>query len=234
MKKVGAALEAVIFDLFGTLVLFSNDDWQESLSLMAAAFGAGRRTFKRLFLDSYAKRATGVYRSLPAYMTYLGRKLGRPVTKEHVAEAVRIRMDFARRSLVPRRDAEKTLRALKSAGLKIGLVSNCTMEIPSLWHKLPIAPYVDAPVFSCEVGRLKPDPSIYRIVSRRLRVSLAGCLFVGDGDSDELDGAAKVGMRPVLIRIPPPYGDARLQHAIVKKWRGLIIGDLSEVIALVR
>lgn len=194
---------------------------------MAEALGAEPGAFLRGWLDSYSQRATGVYRSPDDYMAYLSQRLGRQPAPDKIAAAVRIRMDFARRSMVCRHDAEVTLGKLRSVGLKIGLVSNCTMEIPKLWRELPIAHSVDATVFSSEVGVLKPDPEIYNLATRRLGVEPAGCLYVGDGDSDELNGAAKVGMQPVLIRIPQP-------QANVGQWAGPTIDDLAEVVALAR
>ena len=65
------------------------------------------------------------------------------------------------------------------------------------WPACSIRNLVDAAVFSCDVGLLKPDPEIYCLACRRLEVSPEDCLFVGDGSSDELNGASGVRMRPL-------------------------------------
>jgi putative hydrolase of the HAD superfamily len=67
---------------------------------------------------------------------------------------------------------------------------------------MPIAPLLDATVFSVEVGRCKPDPLIYLEACRRLRVAPQECLYVGDGGSRELTGAAAVGMTAVRLAAP--------------------------------
>lgn len=43
-------------------------------------------------------------------------------------------------------------------------------EVPDLWNTCPLAAWFSSPVFSCEVGLIKPDPAIYRLACRRLGV----------------------------------------------------------------
>ena len=55
--------------------------------------------------------------------------------------------------------------ALRDRGLPIGLVSDCTIELPEAWSGLPVAPLVDVPLFSCLEGTRKPDPRLFRKVA---------------------------------------------------------------------
>ena len=56
------------------------------------------------------------------------------------------------------------------------------------------------------------------------------CLYVGDGLSDELTGAANVGMHPVRIHVS--YEDTfRDEHA--QEWAGPSVSALEEVLTLV-
>lgn len=59
----------------------------------------------------------------------------------------------------------------------------------------------DAAAFSCAEGRSKPDPFFYDVVMRRLGVTAADCLYVADGRSAELAGAARLGMRCVQLHV---------------------------------
>ena len=43
----------------------------------------------------------------------------------------------------------------------------------------------------------KPDPHIYQHAYKNLDVAPSDCIFIGDGNSDELQGAAQVGMSPL-------------------------------------
>jgi FMN phosphatase YigB (HAD superfamily) len=57
-----------------------------------------------------------------------------------------------------------------------------------------LAPFFDTVVFSYQVGRMKPDPQVYWLACERLGTTAADTLFVGDGGSDELVGAARAGL----------------------------------------
>ncbi len=77
----------------------------------------------------------------------------------------------------------------------------------------------------------KPDPRIYRIATDQLGVEPETCLYIGDGSSGELTGAAQVGMHPILLNLPENNPDA---HQIDKEdWNGPAISSLSEVLMLV-
>jgi putative hydrolase of the HAD superfamily len=57
----------------------------------------------------------------------------------------------------------------------------------------------DTVLFSCEVKLKKPDRRIYELCAQRLGVEPDECLYVGNGGSDELAGARRAGMTPVLL-----------------------------------
>ncbi len=98
-----------------------------------------------------------------------------------------------------------------------------------LWKSTPFAPLFDAAVFSCVVKLKKPDPQIYLRACADLRVVPADCLYVGDGSSRELSGAAAVGMHPVLIRAPhEQHPDTFRIDA--EDWTSDVIARLSEVL----
>lgn len=91
------------------------------------------------------------------------------------------------------------LRTVRRNGFRIALLSDCSSELCETWSDSPYAPLVDAAVFSWVVGYRKPDPRGYRAAAQAIGVTAGECWFVGDGGSRELQGAAAVGMRPVLL-----------------------------------
>jgi len=95
----------------------------------------------------------------------------------------------------------ETLRLLKEAGLKIGVVSNAHL-LPDLmrqdWQDLGFGRYVDASVVSCELGVRKPHPDMFLSALRRLRVEPEKAVFVGDRVLDDVQGAHRVGMDAIL------------------------------------
>ena len=62
----------------------------------------------------------------------------------------------------------------------------------------------------------------------RLRVAAADSVFVGDGANDELGGAARVGMTPVLF-VP----DGTPRWPALAGWDGLRIDTLPELLEIV-
>jgi putative hydrolase of the HAD superfamily len=107
--------------------------------------------------------------------------------------------------------APEMLRALKSRGLRIGLISN-TGRTPgyALRHVLEqsgLSDYLDAMVFSDEHGACKPDPSIFEVLRGELGASFEEMAFVGDNPYVDVFGAKRVGMRAIHFQ-PPTRGTA--------------------------
>ncbi len=224
--------EAIIFDLFGTLIdTSSRAAYEKVLREMADVLHAPADKFTQLWFDTFTHRATGELESPGGNIRHICEKLVVTYTEEQLKEAIRLRFTFTADSLVPRKDAIDLLRELKSRGYRIGLISDCSGEVPVLWQNVSLAPYIDVPLFSCSVGMRKPDPRIYRMATEQLGVRAEKCLYVGDGSSQELTGAQKAGMQPVLIRVP--YERTSDSYRIdEEEWAGPTISSLGEVLDL--
>ena len=71
---------------------------------------------------------------------------------------------------------------------------------------------------------------IYLLAAERLGVKPEECLFVGDGDSEELSGAEAVGMYAVLLNNPEPT-----EHPVAEEqetWKGPVISNIKGIIEL--
>ena len=225
--------KAVIFDLFGTLIdMFPLAEYHSTLSEMASILAVSSEDFTRLWLETVNERFTGAFPTLESNIEHICQVIGMPLEDSHITEAVRIRCQFTRRMFKPRPDTIETLIQFKEVGCKIGLVSDCSSEVPDLWPNTPFISLVDAPIFSCAVGFTKPDPRIYRLVCKRLAVVPRDCLYIGDGGSNELTGASQMGMHTVLIRAP--YQDGYdFYRPDAKRWQGPVISRLKEALAFV-
>ena len=222
--------EAVVFDLFGTLVAnFSIQEHERVLSEMACVLSAPRDDFVRLWLASFNERCSGKFESPAANIEHICQALHLSAPPEAVEAAARIRFDFTRRSLAPLPGAVETLERLKASGYKTGLLTDCSPETPMLWPDTPFAPLVDVPVFSCVERLKKPDPRIYLLLCKRLTVKPQACLYVGDGGSHELTGASGVGMSAVLIRAPSVTGHDALRID-EEQWDGPAVATFDEVL----
>jgi FMN phosphatase YigB (HAD superfamily) len=85
---------------------------------------------------------------------------------------------------------------LRRSSLTCSRRSSPSLTWTSVRLGCPLRAYFDDVVFSHEVGFVKPDPEIYLTACERLGVEPGHCIFVGDGGSGELPGAAAVGMTP--------------------------------------
>jgi len=225
--------KAVIFDFFGTLVDSSTRRAYEAAAReMAVVLGAPPDAFVRLWFDTAEERMTGRLTSPEGNIRHICQHLRVTCTDDQVKRASEIRTAFTVGSLKPRPDALTTLRALRLKGLKIGLISDCSGEVPATWGTTAFADLIDTPVFSCIVGMRKPDPRIFKTATDQLGAKPEECLYVGDGSSHELTGARTAGMTPVLIRVPYERGDVAYRID-AEEWEGTTVSSLSEILALV-
>ena len=224
--------DAVIFDLYGTLV---NDFASSSVGQLHAEFiktlAVPPEPFTKLWRETTEMRVSGVFRSVEASIQYVCDRLAIRLSAEQMARAVDIRLQFITRTLTPRPDALETLEELKDKGYKVGLLSNCSIEIPIVWQGTAFADLIESAVFSSRERIKKPDPRIYRLACERLCVTPENCLYVADGENHELAAAAKVGLHPVLLRNPGRSNDSELLRE-AREWQGSVVDELPEVLTL--
>lgn len=224
--------DAVIFDLFGTLI--NNFPWVESnniLRRMASELAVPPDAFVSLWHAAFGERMKGIFKNYQACIEHICRQFGAQVQDDKIGLAASIRFGMNIREVtVPREGAIEVLSYLKSNGYKTGLISNCSAETTLIWESSPLASLIDVAVFSCVEGAMKPEPDIYHIAFERLAVKPEKCLYIADGIGQELASASNLGMHAILIRVPnesdyDPYRE---------EWDGPVISSLREVLDLVR
>ena len=225
-------ISAVIFDLFGTIVEdFAAASAGSNHAEFPAALGLPYDPFMQHWRQITDRRSLGEFQTVEASIEYVCNIIGAPVTAEQMTKAVEIRLELTRRALTPRADTVATLAQLRTDGFKIGLLSNCSIEIPIIWSETGFAELFHATVFSSRERIKKPAQQIYKLACERLGVEPEECMYVADGENHELKAAADFGMNPVLIRANShqPHGELRQE---ARQWPGLTISTLSEVLRL--
>jgi putative hydrolase of the HAD superfamily len=225
------AITAVIFDFFGTLTPSTPTNvWDDHAARSAAPLGIPARTWRTALDASFPERATGSLGDLAATFRTLAHRTGAEPSEEALVAACTARMAAQRELFVLRADAVSTLTALRARGLRLGVLSDCTAELAETWSQLPLATLVDARVLSCEEGRRKPDPELFRLIARRLDADPQNCLYIGDGGGDELTGASNCGMQTFMLRAADwADNDA---HAREDNWAGPFLPSLTDVLSL--
>ena len=103
----------------------------------------------------------------------------------------------------PFRDAESTVRKLKSTGYRLWMVSD-TDGTPGMKRKrirrVPFHNLFEAIVVSGEdTSRVKPGHESFRLVAKKLGVRPKSCIYVGDNPRTDIDGAKAVGMITCIV-----------------------------------
>jgi putative hydrolase of the HAD superfamily len=221
-------MTAVVFDFYGTLTPVSpSEAWASNAARLAEVLGVGVGSLVQVLDDSFPERISGALGDVQQTMRALAARLGVRLTEEQLDDASATRRSVQESMFALRPEALGVIERLRSAGLKTGLVSDCTSELPDAWARLPLAAVIDAPVFSCVEGTRKPDPRLFRKVAADLGTEPDRCVYVGDGGGQELTGASAIGMRAVLLAGPDwhAHGDRRRESG----WTGLRIGSLTEL-----
>ena len=224
---------AVLFDLFGSLVpCYPLERLERVVCEMAHDLRVPKEPFASVWKETLGEQLKGEFPSLESMIRFLLQQLNCPMYSEGLDSAVKRRLAVERASLRPRSDALAALTCLRSRGLRIGVITNCSRETVDAWSSSELSRVVDHCAFSCVVGSVKPDPIIYLHACSALSIDPGERLFVADGSNEELEGAIRVGMDAVLIRGFDDDGSfpGRIER---DHWTGAFVSALSEVPTLV-
>lgn len=205
-------MQAVIFDLFGTLVPnLPPQRWRRLYEDLAAVLEVDTDDFQDKWHAGFEGRMRGSPREVPAQIVAVLEALGTEAHPEPLARASQIKLAFLRdEALTPKPDAVETLAALQARGVKLALCTDCSWETPDLLRAGPLHAFFPVVASSAHLGVRKPDPSMYRHALGGLGVPPEHCLYVGDGNSHELRGAREQGLTTVWV----DNGDA--QHVRIQ------------------
>jgi len=227
--------KAIIFDLFGTLVdSYSVQGYNRLLTDMASALKLPTEDFSKLWSkiwrDTTYERGVGIFKTTEESIRYICNKINVSVSDENIKKCEQIRLETTRKGLTPKNGAIDILKKLRGLGYKIGLITNCSAEVPRLWKNTEFLHFFDITIFSASVGLKKPDPKIYNLACEQLGVNPNECIYFGDGDSNELSGASQLGMDAVMIRDPNELDPYRLTEV---DWDGRKIENFIEIMDLI-
>jgi putative hydrolase of the HAD superfamily len=217
---------AVLFDYFGTLT--SAVRRGPAHRAMAVDLGVDPDEWIEILDRTFYQRATGALGEPLEVLRDLARSLGGNPRYWTLYSVYARRVATVGADGPLRPESVDVLTALRARGLRTAVVSDCWYELPRLLPWLPVHPLLDTKVFSVELGRRKPDPAMYLTACAALDVSPEECLYVGDGGSTELTGAAALGMSTLRLAAPDLRGHLTFGRDVL--WNGTEIGSLPEIL----
>ncbi|MFU8852998.1 HAD family hydrolase [Micromonospora sp. SL1-18] len=220
--------QAVLFDFFGTLTYGVQRGAAHQTT--AELLGCPPDTLIEVLDRTYYQRASGRLGDAEATLRWVCEQAGVHPSDRAVRAAAASRHQAVRADTRLRDEAVPVLAALRLRGVRTGLISDCTHELPAFLPELAVAPLLDVRVFSVLLGCCKPDPALYWAACGRLGLVPADCLYVGDGGSQELTGAERAGMTAVRLAAPD-LADHMVFNAD-RSWHGPVLASLDEVLDL--
>lgn len=202
-------VEAVLFDLYGTLIDIKIDTarreiWERfSDELSGAGLVFAPHEIERRYNELVASEQREHGQAFVLEAKFFHKMLGAP--GQHATELVvrhfgRRFRELTTRKITLRPYAVPLLRMLRESGCKVGLVSNTEEIVTEQDLKtLKLGSHFDEIVLSSSVGVKKPDPGIFEIALRRLGVPGQRTLFIGDDQVADFEGARRAGLNPILL-----------------------------------
>ena len=175
-------IDAVIFDLFGTLIHIPRDT--NPYLQLCRVIRDSSRIRESLVVDAP---------TLAEFCDHLG--VSHPPNLPDIQRD--LDADIDRAETFP--ESLAALHALRDRGLRVALISNLASPYKRAVVKLDLESYFDAILYSCDLGIAKPDPDIYRDALTKLNTTAQSTLMVGDSQRSDVDGPMAVGVRGFLI-----------------------------------
>jgi len=216
-------VEAVLFDLFDTLLLLEKEEIYYGTCLKKThefltknGIAVSFNDFSKVYFDVRDKFYSESRQTLeePHFKVRISQtlhKLGYEYEPSHpiVINATNVFADEFMRYVTLDKEAPVVLRKLHEK-YRLGLVSN--FGLPECGRKLleihGLSMFFDAVVISGEINQRKPSPKIFERTLKALKVTSSKAVFVGDMLDLDIRGPKNVGMKTVLIERRPLKRDS--------------------------
>jgi HAD superfamily hydrolase (TIGR01549 family) len=232
-------IEAVIFDWGGTLSEYADielyDMWKLAAAHLAQATGRDEAQLTAQLLAAELRYWEGVKTSqrtgtLGEILAAESSALGLDVTLAVLEAAAQRHLDAWTPHIRHHADAVPTLRALRAAGLKLGLLSNT--HWPASFHEHFLArdgllELLDVRCYTSSMLHSKPHRLAFEHVLAKLGVPAERAVMVGDRPIDDVWGAQNAGLLGIWRPHSgsPAVGDVQ-PNAVIKT-----LAELPELVA---
>lgn len=184
-----------MFDLYETLITYFDPAWSPPPQTIAARLGVPEPVWAEHWRSLQMEWEAGTIESYSHTLTRLCTLAEVQPSPELLSQ---LHDERVQRSTRPFSTIEPAIIALltelKRINVKTAVITNASNLDTAPWLTCTLAPFIDEFVASHSVRLLKPDPEIYALACQRLNVQRQEAIFVGDGGSNELQGARDAGV----------------------------------------
>ena len=186
-------IKLIIFDLWQTLA-YRNVPYSTTSKILEAAHSElPKDKFIKIFETSLQ---TKKWRSKYRAYTNLCHNIHLPVNDKNIKLLMNIRDKAeAKTKLFPYTIA--LLKRLKKLDYKTGLISNSSVFAVKCIKKIKIFKYIDYPLFSYQVGAIKPSLKIFKVMLKMAKCKPAEAIMIGDKIGDDVIPPKKLGMHAI-------------------------------------
>lgn len=118
-------------------------------------------------------------------------------------------------------EVPEVLRALRSTGVKIGLISNTQRCLSTFAEHFELDGLFDVSLSSYQHGFMKPHPSIFEAALQAVASAPGEAVMVGDSLAHDIEGALAIGMRGVLVARAGRQAGTPLDLPVIQSLREL-------------
>ena len=190
---------ACLVDVYDTIL---NSDFGPRLQALTALIGVEPATWAAEWFKTGTERGRGKLSMADSFARTL-RACGIAPSGALVDSLVSKDAELLRDGSHLYDDSAEFLGKLRSRGIGIALVSNCSQSTRQMLEHLGVIALTDAAILSCEVGSLKPSPEIYLDALEALGAAPADAVMVDD-QARFCTGAEAVGVRAIQISRDDP------------------------------
>jgi putative hydrolase of the HAD superfamily len=214
-------IQAVLFDMFDTLMLIEKNHQFYSPSLKKAydfLVESGVDVKFAVFRDAYIKARDALYVEADARLEepHFNMRIANAlkslgysfdVNSDAVAGATNAFCEGFMEYVRIDNHARSTLETLHRK-YKLGIVSNLAIPecVDKLLEKHDLNKFFDVVVVSGAVNKRKPSPEIFEKALKKLGVSAENAVFVGDTVDADIEGPKRAGMKTIYIERRPQNG----------------------------
>jgi HAD superfamily hydrolase (TIGR01509 family) len=242
--------EALLFDLFGTLVFFDDarvprieiggrriamtiaglpDLLGSALPGVTVAAFLGELRAVSIAIEQARKRdRVELHTSVRFERTLRALGAGEEVASAAARTMASRHMDTLARAVVCPPGRERLLRDLAAAGHRLALISNFDDGATArrVLGEAGLLPLLETVVVSEEEGLRKPAPAIFERTCARLGVEPRRCLYIGDSFVEDIEGATAAGLSAIWLRTDAARAGAEETPLPA---RASILADLDEL-----